>query len=216
MKIKLIAFATALLAAGCAPPVRRRYYQGRRAHESRFKEPGRPRSTASTRTTCSAFLEHGPPVPKTGRADREGAARDHQVPRRQYLATGSRRAIAQSASGQYNDDPKRPAAPTLRLPPAHEGGGLLRDDRPEPAQLAKLPATARHPEVRLEQGLQLARLRRLLQHAAVRVPGILTEQQIKDVVALLMDPNSPVTNRVGWPFHPPGAVPTRPFFIEEH
>jgi sulfur-oxidizing protein SoxX len=45
------------------------------------------------------------------------------------------------------------------------------------------------------QDLGFERVQRLFQHAALRPQGILTEQQIRDVMALLLDPASPVNQQ---------------------
>ena len=72
-------------------------------------------------------------------------------------------------------------------------GGLLRHDRPEPLpvrQDARL--RRRDAEIRVRQDLQRRGLQRVHEHAALRPQRHPDEQQIKDVVALLLDPESPV------------------------
>ena len=75
-----------------------------------------------------------------------------------------------------------------------QGGAVLRHHRAEPVQLRQAARLhAGHAEVRLRQGLQLRRRsRRAPTCRASATAGILTEKQIQDVVALLMDPESPV------------------------
>ena len=104
--------------------------------------------------------------------------------------------IAQTGVGmQYNDDPATPdGRQLLRVPPAHEGGGLVRHHRPAASTTSRktrgfTPEMQKYAYGKVYNSQAFA--------ACSNMPrfghsGILTEQQIKDVVALLMDPESPV------------------------
>ena len=82
----------------------------------------------------------------------------------------------------------------LHMPPACAEEVVVRHDRAAPLSLRQAARIHRRDaQVRLGQDLQRQGLQRLLEHAARSAHRhILTEQQISDVVALLVDPASPV------------------------
>jgi sulfur-oxidizing protein SoxX len=206
MRTKIIGMSVAALAvAGCAammgPERSGEIREGARRDEGLVQGArARRSSTASTRTKCSACAASIPATRScqgNRREDREGAARGDQVSGGQPPGDWKEgEKIAQSGVGkQFSDDPTRPAwCELLRLPPAFEGrasrsersarasttSGSFRGFTPDKEKYA-------YGKVYNSEAYSACSSMPRFGHA-----GILTEQQIKDVVALLMDPKSPV------------------------
>jgi len=203
MKIKLIALsATALLAAGCATtPSDDEYYAKAVAlMKAGFKERGQAKidriDQDNLQRLCSSYGAN--PVPKDVAAQIE----KEQLATIKYPADGkylgdwkSGERIAQSGQGgQYNDDPKRPAGANCyachQLTKEEVSYGTI---GPSLHNFAKLRGYG--PDIQKYAWNKVYNSHAFA--ACSSMPrfgyrGILTEQQIKDVVALLMDPNSPV------------------------
>jgi len=203
MKIKLIALsATALLAAGCATtPSDDEYYAKAVAlMKAGFKERGQAKidriDQDNLQRLCSSYGAN--PVPKDVAAQIE----KEQLATIKYPADGkylgdwkSGERIAQSGQGgQYNDDPKRPAGANCyachQLTKEEVSYGTI---GPSLYHFAKLRGYG--PDIQKYAWNKVYNSHAFA--ACSSMPrfgyrGILTEQQIKDVVALLMDPKSPV------------------------
>ena len=219
MKIKFIA-----LSAVAAARRRMRHHalrrgvlrQGRRPHEGGLQgaRPGqaRPHRPGRAADACARIYRTSHDMPKDVAAQIE----KEQLATIKYPADGKflgdwkkGERIAQSGrGGQYNDDPKQPVGRATATPATSS-----RSRRSPTARSGRASTTSRRlrgygPDIQKyasEQGLQLARLRRLLEHAAVRAPrdphrG--ADQGRRG--ALLMDPNSPgeQIGQVGVSTHP--------------
>lgn len=203
MKTKLIALsATALLAAGCATtPSDDEYYAKAVAlMKAGFKDRGQAKvdriDQDSLQKLCSSYGTN--PVPK----DVAERLQAEQLATIKYPADGkylgdwkSGEKIAQSGrGGQYNDDPKQPAGANCyachQLTKEEVSYGTI---GPSLYHFAKLRGYG--PDIQKYAWNKVYNSHAF--SACSSMPrfgyrGILTEQQIKDVVALLMDPNSPV------------------------
>jgi len=89
----------------------------------------------------------------------------------------------------------RPTAQLLQLPSDRAERDVLRQHRQQPAPVRQ--DARQQPEVQkyVYGKIYNASIQPVFQHAALRHSGTLTEQQIKDLVALLLDPNSRSINR---------------------
>jgi sulfur-oxidizing protein SoxX len=203
MKIKFIALSAAvLLAAGCATtPSDDEYYAKAVAlMKAGFKERGQAKidriDQDSLQRLCSSYGAN--PIPKDVAAQIE----KEQLATIKYPADGkflgdwkSGERIAQSGQGgQYNDDPKRPSGANCyachQLTKEEVSYGTI---GPSLYHFAKLRGYG--PDIQKYAWNKVYNSHAFA--ACSSMPrfghrGILTEQQIKDVVALLMDPNSPV------------------------
>lgn len=203
MKIKLIALsATALLAAGCATtPSDDEYYAKAVAlMKAGFKDRGQAKvdriDQDRLQKLCSSYETS--PIPKDVAAQIE----KEQLATIKYPADGKflgdykkGERIAQSGrGGQYNDDPKQPSGANCyachQLTKEEVSYGTI---GPSLYHFAKLRGYG--PEIQKYAWNKVYNSHAFA--ACSSMPrfghrGILTEEQIKDVVALLMDPNSPV------------------------
>lgn len=203
MKTKLIALsATALLAAGCATtPSDDEYYAKAVAlMKAGFKDRGQAKvdriDQDSLQKLCSSYGTN--PVPK----DVAERLQAEQLATIKYPADGkylgdwkSGEKIAQSGrGGQYNDNPAQPSGANCyachQLTKEEVSYGTI---GPSLYHFAKLRGYG--PDIQKYAWNKVYNSHAFA--ACSSMPrfgyrGILTEQQIKDVVALLMDPNSPV------------------------
>lgn len=203
MKTKLIALsATALLAAGCATtPSDDEYYAKAVAlMKAGFKDRGQAKvdriDQDSLQKLCSSYGTN--PVPK----DVAERLQAEQLATIKYPADGkylgdwkSGEKIAQSGrGGQYNDNPAQPSGANCyachQLTKEEVSYGTI---GPSLYHFAKLRGYG--PDIQKYAWNKVYNSHAF--SACSSMPrfgyrGILTEQQIKDVVALLMDPNSPV------------------------
>jgi sulfur-oxidizing protein SoxX len=203
MKIKFIALSAAvLLAAGCATTPSDDEYHAKAVAlmKAGFKERGQAKidriDQDSLQRLCSSYGAN--PIPKDVAAQIE----KEQLATIKYPADGkflgdwkSGERIAQSGQGgQYNDDPKRPSGANCyachQLTKEEVSYGTI---GPSLYHFAKLRGYG--PDIQKYAWNKVYNSHAFA--ACSSMPrfghrGILTEQQIKDVVALLMDPNSPV------------------------
>jgi sulfur-oxidizing protein SoxX len=203
MKIKLIALsATALLAAGCATtPSDDEYYAKAVAlMKAGFKDRGQAKvdriDQDRLQKLCSSY--EGRPIPKDVAAQIE----KEQLATIKYPADGKflgdykkGERIAQSGrGGQYNDNPAQPSGANCyachQLTKEEVSYGTI---GPSLYHFAKLRGYG--PEIQKYAWNKVYNSHAFA--ACSSMPrfghrGILTEEQIKDVVALLMDPKSPV------------------------
>jgi len=203
MKTKLIALsATALLAAGCATtPSDDEYYAKAVAlMKAGFKDRGQAKvdriDQDSLQKLCSSFGSNPVPADVAERLQKEQLATIKYPADGKYLGDWkSGEKIAQSGrGGQYNDDPKQPAGANCyachQLTKEEVSYGTI---GPSLYHFAKLRGYG--PDIQKYAWNKVYNSHAFA--ACSSMPrfgyrGILTEQQIKDVVALLMDPNSPV------------------------
>jgi sulfur-oxidizing protein SoxX len=203
MKTKLIALsATALLAAGCATtPSDDEYYAKAVAlMKAGFKDRGQAKvdriDQDSLQKLCSSFGSNPVPADVAERLQKEQLATIKYPADGKYLGDWkSGEKIAQSGrGGQYNDDPKQPAGANCyachQLTKEEVSYGTI---GPSLYHFAKLRGYG--PDIQKYAWNKVYNSHAF--SACSSMPrfgyrGILTEQQIKDVVALLMDPNSPV------------------------
>lgn len=203
MKTKLIALsATALLAAGCATtPSDDEYYAKAVAlMKAGFKDRGQAKvdriDQDSLQRLCSSFGSNPVPADVAERLQKEQLATIKYPADGKYLGDWkSGEKIAQSGrGGQYNDDPKQPAGANCyachQLTKEEVSYGTI---GPSLYHFAKLRGYG--PDIQKYAWNKVYNSHAF--SACSSMPrfgyrGILTEQQIKDVVALLMDPNSPV------------------------
>lgn len=203
MKIKIIALsATALLAAGCATtPSDDAYYAKAVAlMKAGFKDRGQAKvdriDQDNLQKLCSSF--GADPVPKdvAARLEKEQLATIKYPADNQLLGDWkSGEKIAQSGrGGQYNDNPKNPSGANCyachQLTKQEVSYGTI---GPSLYNFAKVRGYG--PDIQKYAWNKVYNSHAFA--ACSSMPrfghrGILTEQQIKDVVALLMDPNSPV------------------------
>ena len=89
----------------------------------------------------------------------------------------------------------------LQLPPDHQGGNLLRHHRPEPVQLRQAARRERPGQRRRRKPIVEYTWGKIWNAKAYNAcsdmprfghAGILTEAQMQHVMALLLDPKSPV------------------------
>ncbi|MCM2329376.1 MAG: sulfur oxidation c-type cytochrome SoxX [Lysobacter sp.] len=203
MKIKLIALsATALLAAGCAttPSDDEYYAKAVSLMKAGFTDRGQAKvdriDQDRLQKLCSSY--ESSPIPKDVAAQIE----KEQLATIKYPADGKflgdhkkGERIAQSGrGGQYNDDPKQPSGANCyachQLTKEEVSYGTI---GPSLYHFAKLRGYG--PEIQKYAWNKVYNSHAFA--ACSSMPrfghrGILTEEQIKDVVALLMDPNSPV------------------------
>ena len=150
-----------------------------------------------TQKTCSEYAGKALPKDVAERIEKANLASIKWPADGKYLGDWKNgEKIAQEGRGmQYSDDPEGPGRrQLLRVPPARAAGALVRHDRPVALpvrQGARLHATTtrKYAYGKIYNAEAYS--------ACTNMPrfghnGILTEQQIKDVVALLMDPESPV------------------------
>lgn len=203
MKTKILALsALAALAAGCATTPSDEEYAAKALAmmKAGFKERGQAKldrlDQDTLQKTCSSYGAN--PIPK----DVAEKIEKEQLATIKYPADGkflgdwkSGEKIAQSGQGwQYNDNPKNPSGANCyachQLTKEEVSYGTI---GPSLYNFAKLrgygPDTQRYAWNKVYNSHAFS--------ACSSMPrfghkGILTEQQIKDVVALLMDPNSPV------------------------
>ena len=203
MKTKLIALsATALLAAGCATtPSDDEYYAKAVAlMKAGFKDRGQAKvdriDQDSLQKLCSSYGANPVPPDMAERLQKEQLATIKYPADGKYLGDWkSGEKIAQSGrGGQYNDDPTKPAGANCyachQLTKEEVSYGTI---GPSLYHFAKLRGFG--PDIQKYAWNKVYNSHAF--SACSSMPrfgyrGILTEQQIKDVVALLMDPNSPV------------------------
>ncbi len=203
MKTKLIALsATALLAAGCATtPSDDEYYAKAVAlMKAGFKDRGQAKvdriDQDSLQKLCSSYGANPVPPDVAERLQKEQLATIKYPADGKYLGDWkSGEKIAQSGrGGQYNDDPKQPSGANCyachQLTKEEVSYGTI---GPSLYHFAKLRGYG--PDIQKYAWNKVYNSHAF--SACSSMPrfgyrGILTEQQIKDVVALLMDPNSPV------------------------
>ncbi len=203
MKTRFIALsAAAVLAAGCATTM-----SGEEARtkaialmKAGFKERGQAKldriDQDDMQRLCSSF--EGNPIPKDvgERLEKAQLATIKPPSDGKYLGDWkSGEKIAQSGQGgQYNDDPKKPSGANCYA--CHQ---LTREEvsygtiGPSLFNFAKVRGYG--PDIQKYAWAKVYNSHAF--SACSSMPrfgyrGILTEQQLKDVVALLMDPNSPV------------------------
>jgi sulfur-oxidizing protein SoxX len=203
MKTKLITLsAAAVLAAGCATTSSDEEYHAKAVAymKAGFKERGQAKvdriDQDKLQRLCSSYGTN--PIPKDVAADieKEQLATIKPPSDGKYLGdwkSGER--IAQSGQGwQYSDDPKRPAGANCyachQLTKQEVSFGTI---GPSLYNFAKLRGYG--PDIQKYAWNKVYNSHAFA--ACSSMPrfghkGLLTEQQIKDVVALLMDPNSPV------------------------
>ena len=203
MKIKLIALsATALLAAGCATtPSDDEYYAKAVAlMKAGFKDRGQAKvdriDQDNLQKLCSSYGSSPIPRDVAARIEKEQLATIKYPADGKFLGDHKKgERIAQSGrGGQYNDDPKQPAGANCyachQLTKQEVSYGTI---GPSLYNFAKLRGYG--PEIQKYAWNKVYNSHAFA--ACSSMPrfghrGILTEEQIKDVVALLMDPNSPV------------------------
>ncbi len=203
MKTKLIALsATALLAAGCATtPSDDEYYAKAVAlMKAGFKDRGQAKvdriDQDSLQKLCSSFGSNPVPADVAERLQKEQLATIKYPADGKYLGDWkSGEKIAQSGrGGQYNDNPAQPSGANCyachQLTKEEVSYGTI---GPSLYHFAKLRGYG--PDIQKYAWNKVYNSHAFA--ACSSMPrfgyrGILTEQQIKDVVALLMDPNSPV------------------------
>jgi sulfur-oxidizing protein SoxX len=203
MKTKLIALsAAALLATGCATTLsdEEAYNKAVALMKAGFKDRGQAKvdriDQDRLQKLCSSYESN--PIPKDVAAQIE----KEQLATIKYPADGkflgdwkSGEKIAQSGrGGQYNDDPKQPAGANCyachQLTKEEVSFGTI---GPSLYHFAKLRGFG--PDIQKYAWNKVYNSHAFA--ACSSMPrfghrGILTEKQIQDVVALLMDPNSPV------------------------
>ena len=172
------------------PPSRRRFRPRRPIGSRGFDQD-------ETMKQCSLH-ENSPPKPVADEIQKREKARI------EYPADGklmgdwkSGEKLAQSGYGlRFTDYPAAAGQrrQLLRLPPADQGRGQLRHDRPEPARTTARSGTSARPTPRRSTRRSTTR-RRPIRARTCRGFGtnnVLTIEQIKDLVALVMSPDSPV------------------------
>lgn len=204
MKTKLITLsAAAALAAGCVstPPETPYYAKSVAYMKAGFKDRGQAKVSErieqdTLQKTCSAYKAD--PIPKdvAERMQAEQLTTIKQPSDGKYLGDWkSGEKIAQSGrGGQYNDNPAQPSGANCyachQLTKQEVSYGTI---GPSLYNFAKLRGYG--PDIQKYAWNKVYNSHAF--SACSSMPrfghrGILTEQQIKDVVALLMDPNSPV------------------------
>ncbi len=165
-----------------------------------FKEHGQAKldrlDQDDTQKTCSEYAGHAPPKDVAARIEKENLATIKWPADGRFVGnwkTGEK--IAQLGRGmQYSDDPKQPAGANCyachQLAPQEVSYGTM---GPSLYQFGKTHGYTEEMRRYAYGKVYNAEA----YNACTNMPrfgfkGILTEQQIKDVVALLMDPDSPV------------------------
>jgi len=168
--------------------------------KSSFKESGQAKlerlDQDETQKTCSAYAGKTPPADVAARIEQANLASIKWPADGQYVGdwkSGER--IAQSGQGmQYSDDPKLPSGANCyachQLAPQELSFGTI-------GPSLYLFGKTRGYGLEIQKYAYGKVYNAQAYNACSNMPrfghnGILTEQQIKDVVALLMDPQSPV------------------------
>ena len=175
-------------------------------HAARRGQDRPPRPASTTRKACNAADVAGKPLDPQ-RAKRIEAENFKTI---QWPADGKflgdwkqGEEIAQNGRGlTWTDNAKvGQRRQLLQLPPDHQGGDLLRHHRPQPLQLRQ--AARRHrpgepggqADASNTPGARSGTPRPTTRAPTCRASGhmgILNEQQVRDIMALLLDPQSPV------------------------